>query len=266
MSTFHLRPVSHSSHSPSPTVSTTSPVDRSPPFNPKPSLPSPDSMARSRRPMSPSSLRDVDLTHAPEGPPRPYPAPPTGHELMALFPPAPPATLEMKPGSTSGYFRREERAFFAQGDKEIVRVRIEMDLPQGSDRKHGQDKGKSREPLASQNGGHRPHLPQMTSPPQASSYPHHNSRQPRGLSIPVPSSSFHASPRGQHDMPPQPLPPPHQRNSHTTPYDPAHPNPNREFHPDELNQDNPDEAWRRPMPYNERRRAGKHTKRVIVKS
>jgi hypothetical protein len=27
-----------------------------------------------------------------------------------------------------------------------------------------------------------------------------------------------------------------------------------------------DEAWRRPMPYAERRRAGKHTRRVIVRT
>jgi hypothetical protein len=242
-------------------------------------------MSRSRRPMSPSSLRgqllqlsymywpihisppDVDLTHGPEGPVRPYPAPPTGHELMALFPPAPPATLEMKPGSTSGYFRREERAFFAQGDKEIVRVRMEMDLPPGSDRKNGQDKGKSREPLANQNGGPRQYLPQMTSPPQASTYPHPNPRQSRGPPIPVPSS-FQTSPHSQHDLgpppPPPPLPPP--RKSHTVSHDSAHSMTNLDFHAEEMNQDNPDEAWRRPMPYAERRRAGKHTKRVIVRT
>src|ERR1700683_2938950 len=134
---------------------------------------------------------------------------------MALFPPAPPATLEMKPGSTSGYFRREERAFFAQGDREIVRVRMEMDLPQGSDRKNGQDKGKGREPLANQNGVPRQYLPQMTSPPQASTYPHPNSRQSRGPPIPIPSS-FQTSPHSQHDLGPPPPPPPlpHQRSSH----------------------------------------------------
>ena len=63
--------------------------------------------------------------------PRKYPAPPTGHELMALFPPPPP--LNIRPGPTSGYFQREERAFFAQAGKEIVRVRIEVDMPQNNE-------------------------------------------------------------------------------------------------------------------------------------
>ncbi|KAJ7123696.1 hypothetical protein C8R44DRAFT_784222 [Mycena epipterygia] len=35
---------------------------------------------------------------------------------------------------------------------------------------------------------------------------------------------------------------------------------------DEFRTDDPDEAWRRPMPYNERRRAGKHTRRVVVRT
>jgi len=219
---------------------------------------------RPRRPMSPSSLRDVDLTHSTDVPPRSYPAPPTGHELMALFPPAPPATFEMKPGSTSGYFRREERAFFAQGDREILRARMEMDLPQGHDRKNGQDKGKGREPLASQNGGPRPYLHQMGSPPQAPTYPHSiSSRQSRGPPITVPSS-FQASPRGQHDQPSQPPTLLHQRGQHTAPQESAHSNSNLDYNQDESNRD--DEAWRRPIPYAERRRAGKHTKRVIIKT
>lgn len=207
---------------------------------------------------------DVDLTHGAEGPPRSYPAPPTGHELMALFPPAPPATLEMKPGSTSGYFRREERAFFAQGDKEIVRVRLEMDLPQGSDRKNGHDKGKGREPLGNQDAGSRPFLPQIPSPTQASTMgptsTHSNTRTPRGPPIPVPSSSFQQSPHGQH--------PPlnsQQHNLHSSTRDATYSGTSvtkTEFH----SEDDPDDAWRRPIPYAERRRAGKHTKRVIVRN
>jgi len=59
MSSFHLRPVSQSPQSPSPSVSTTSNVDRGSPFGSKPTPPSPPaaSMSRIRRPMSPSSLR-----------------------------------------------------------------------------------------------------------------------------------------------------------------------------------------------------------------
>ncbi|KAJ6554363.1 hypothetical protein B0H19DRAFT_860800, partial [Mycena capillaripes] len=61
--------------------------------------------------------------------PRRYPAPPTGHDLMAMFPPqAPDNFSEMRPGPTSGYFQRQERAFFAQAGKEIVRVRVDVDL------------------------------------------------------------------------------------------------------------------------------------------
>ncbi|KAI0324517.1 hypothetical protein GY45DRAFT_377603 [Cubamyces sp. BRFM 1775] len=115
--------------------------------------------ARPRRPLSPTSLRvpgtarvavgpSADLHRSPFPPlpsPTPcadvdppldperafaargkFPAPPTGHELMALFPPAPPP---IRPGPTSGYFQREERQFFAQAGKEIVRVRIEIETP-----------------------------------------------------------------------------------------------------------------------------------------
>ena len=43
---------------------------------------------------------------------------------MAMFPAAPPAGFpEMRPGPTSGFFVRQERAFFAQAGREIVRVR-----------------------------------------------------------------------------------------------------------------------------------------------
>src|SRR6202020_501848 len=72
------------------------------------------------------TFADVDLTHDGDLPSRKDTAPPTGGDLMALFPPAPP---EVFPGPTSGFFRRQERAFFAQAGKEIVRVRVEVDLP-----------------------------------------------------------------------------------------------------------------------------------------
>ena len=48
---------------------------------------------------------------------------------MAMFPAAPPAGFpEMRPGPTSGFFVRQERAFFAQAGREIVRVRVEVDF------------------------------------------------------------------------------------------------------------------------------------------
>ncbi|EEB97645.1 hypothetical protein MPER_02997, partial [Moniliophthora perniciosa FA553] len=78
-----------------------------------------------RRPLSPSSIRDVDLTHNPHT--SKYPAPPTGHELMAMFPPS--CNIPVRPEPTSGYFQLQERQFFAQAGKEIVRVRVEIDVP-----------------------------------------------------------------------------------------------------------------------------------------
>ena len=50
---------------------------------------------------------------------------------MALFPP--PAPVSILTGPTSDYFQREERAFFAKAGKEIVRVRIEVDMPRDGD-------------------------------------------------------------------------------------------------------------------------------------
>lgn len=176
----------------------------------------------------------------------------------------PPTTLnDSQANSTSSYFRREERAFFAQGDREIARVRIDMDLPQGYDRKTAHDKGKGREPLANQNGGPRPYLPQMPPLPPAASASSmappipaasQNARHSRAPSMSV-SSSFHTSPHVQHLHHPQ-----QQHDSS------GHADNQLEFHPDDMQHDNPDEAWRRPMPYAERRRAGKHTKRVIVRT
>ncbi|KAG5645128.1 hypothetical protein DXG03_006845 [Asterophora parasitica] len=179
---------------------------------------------------------------------------------MAMFPPAPP---EMRAGPTSGYFQRQERAFFAQAGREIVRVRVEVDIQNGADTenypsKHGRDSSRPWPPL-----GHGPHH----SPVQSSSapilYPHlTNSRpSPRG-SAPVTSTPLYSipshSPSSQH---PPNLHPPALR---TPPHEHAQAGaPKSEFPTDEYD---PDEAWRRPMPYAERRRAGKHTRRVIVRT
>ncbi|KAF8877762.1 hypothetical protein CPB85DRAFT_1235077 [Mucidula mucida] len=163
------------------------------------------------RPMSPSQLRELDLTHDPDSSshPRKYPTPPTGHDLMAMFPPAPPSIFPARGQNTSGYFQRQERAFFAQAGKEIVRVRVEVDLPHGSGSPHDD--------------------------------------KPRHPMDPGPRS-WAPSPAHSHSHPPQP-PPPGRRNG-PVPVNPA----------------DADEAWKRPMPFNERRRAGKHTRRVIVRN
>ncbi|KAJ7868527.1 hypothetical protein B0H14DRAFT_310306 [Mycena olivaceomarginata] len=251
MPSFNLRPVSDDP-SPSPTASgsPSSPAYKGP-ASPPPS-------ARTRRPMSPSSLRDVDLTHMPDMQPRRYPAPPTGHDLMALFPPAAPDTNEIRPGPTSGYFQRQERAFFAQAGKEIVRVRVDVDLQEPDSK--GRSAQRSWPPAPSTSALSTPNTAPAVSP---ALYP--RPAHARGPSVP-------ATPV----FPPAPHPHPH----HTTPHlHAAHPPPPRSRTPappsderdasgggDEFRPDDPDEAWRRPMPYNERRRAGKHTRRVVVRN
>ncbi|KAF8890757.1 hypothetical protein BD779DRAFT_1610803 [Infundibulicybe gibba] len=226
-SAFHLRPVSDNSPSPSPTASAS-------PQRPPVHLPSPPTNPRTRRPLSPSSLRDVDLTHAADSPPRKYPAPPTGHDLMAI-----------------GYFQRQERAFFAQAGKEIVRVRVEVDLPQaGAGAEQDVKPPRPREsgrPWAGP-GGSGP----AGSPPML--YPHppqHRPAQPRG---PVP-----VTPAALLPTPPQAHPHAHTHAHSQQPGQQEHGSPSE----DSAYQD--DDAWRRPMPYAERRRAGKHTKRVVVR-
>jgi hypothetical protein len=163
---------------------------------------------------------DVDLAASSKGIEHIYPAPLTGHDLMALFPPAPSPMVEKKPMYTSSLFQREERAFFSRDA--IARAR--MVLP-------------SKAPTPS-----HPH-----------SHPHSSES-----AIPILLSSSQRSPI----KPPQLS---YQHRQHMTLVDAA---PNTEIKNDagRLTQDNPDEAWRRPMPYAERRRAGKHTKRVIIRT
>ncbi|VDC03717.1 unnamed protein product [Peniophora sp. CBMAI 1063] len=58
-----------------------------------------------------------------------YPPPPTGHDLMRLFPPPPPCQFsELKGGPTSYYFRTQERAFFAQAGREEIRIRLNAEF------------------------------------------------------------------------------------------------------------------------------------------
>lgn len=192
---------------------------------------------------------DVDLNHAQEGPTRFYPAPHTGHELMALFPPAPPAPFDGNMGSTN-CFRREERAFFAQGHGDPSRVRVDVD-PSTQMPERRTEKGKRRD---SSSG--RPYLP---SPPHAYNnnmspgYPvHPETRSSRGPP-PPPPASFQSTTHSQ--SPPNPHP-----------YSPLAPPPPGSPPGGKVEQDGDDEGWRRPMAHSERRRAGKHTKRVIVRS
>jgi len=274
MSAFHLRPVPEASPSPTPSASTTRSSEQSTPLTRDTALPTsllpstPSAMSRSRRPLSPTSLRDIDLSHDADTLPRKYPAPPTGHDLMALFPPAPPDNFpEMRPGPTSGYFQRQERAFFAQAGKEIVRVRVEVDVPHEVDLPVENGKAKGRELGAHRiwPQGHAPHgshshhqspIQSPVAPPVL--YPHPSSRPSRG-GVPVPVTPTSAFPT-THTQSANP----HPGTPHQSSLDPAAPNMKVEFQSEEYRDD--DEAWRRPMPYAERRRAGKHTRRVIVRN
>lgn len=198
---------------------------------------------------------------------------------MALFPPAPPVTFTG--GPTSGYFQKEERAFFAQAGKEIVRVRIEVDIPKDNEG----DSPRSRPPRDASSvprswlPPNAPQPPQLRppQPPPMDAHPAPFPPQPTLGRVPrnaLPGMPTH-SPAMPHNSPHPQFPP----NVHPSP-NPQHggfalrTSPHERPHPSEQGasesladefRDDPDEAWRRPIPHNQRRRAGKHTKRVVVK-
>lgn len=262
MSTFHLHPVSHP-HSPSPPSSTSTATAHSP--LPKQYV-----------------LRDVNIAQDSSAGPRKYPAPPTGHELMALFPPAPP-TAEIR-HSTSGFFQRQERAFFAQAGREILRTwpqhsPVEM-APSPSSPPYPRSKPHRTMPGPPPPASPRTAAPTPTAPP--------NNLNPPMVPQPAPLSSPQVHhPHDHHQLshhPPHPsalgLRPPHDHHHH--PQQPQQPPPmpaglsKVEFQaPEDYRDDNglasmgpggPDDSWRRPTPYADRRRAGKHTRRIIVRT
>lgn len=216
-----------------------------------------------------------------------FPAPPTGHELMALFPAPPPEFgPEARGGPTSGFFQRQERAFFAQAGKEIIRVRVEIDLPSGGPEssEHKSKPGSSRswalqQMSSAQPGIHHSPIQSSSSVPPPQLFPH--SRQPPPPPPPqrgtVPVTQLF--PITSHPLPPPPqqqqqqqhppnlhLPILHQPSPglRTPPQDPNSTQSGPPHKPEYPLED--DESWRTPMPHAERRRAGKHTKRVIVRT
>ncbi|KAF8737047.1 hypothetical protein AX14_013578 [Amanita brunnescens Koide BX004] len=202
MSQFHLRPVADNSPSSSPTASTSSPDRRSPHKASPDSSSSQYTNARQRRPLSPRL--DLDLTHTSDMPQRKYPAPPTGHELMAMFPPAPPETpLETRGGPTSGFFQRQERAFFAQAGKEIFRVRVEIDLPpHASDMEGGHSKARARHD-ANAPRSWPPQLPAHPTP--NASIPHHSPVHAASQAVPLANPNGRPNQRGGVPVTPVPL-------------------------------------------------------------
>ncbi|KAH9476856.1 hypothetical protein JR316_0010772 [Psilocybe cubensis] len=200
---------------------------------------------------------------------RKYPTPPTGHDLMAMFPPAPPDNFpEMRPGPTSGFFQRQERAFFAQAGKEIVRVRVEVDFPHGAEPEQLKPRTQTTRPwlngpppatpAAAAAAAPPHHSPVQSAPPTL--YPSRPTPRPSTIAVsPAPLFTSSSTSSSHHS------PSLHQPGMRTPPQDlipPGPPTTKPEYSAEEYD----DEAWKRPMPFAERRRAGKHTRRVIVRT
>lgn len=176
---------------------------------------------------------------------RRYPAPPTGHDLMAFFPPQPP-TVRPTPGSsisTSGWFEQQERAYFsktsANAEKRLSKDAKAKDLsyslsPQTIHSSTSLDKSSYSSP----NSSHARN-PTLQLSPQYPTMTVHVPSDPQAAMVHSPSQSSNGSPSSSLG---------------------------HESSQMEDWRENSDEAWRRPIPFNERRRAGKHTKRVIVRA
>lgn len=201
-----------------------------------------------------------------------FPTPPTGHELMEMWPALAPQ-VPHSPGSS--FFHSQERAFFSR-DNSFFRVQIDIDVPYTNQALGGpcrQEKGKAR-----------------ADPPQLSAIPRQQQLPPpQQQPSPPSSSSWSVSPPSQHQSPSErrrtqaPAQPTKPHRSQTIPINPlpvaAGPTNNHHmgqyqvmghhaqypYPPPELRHKSPtiidDDAWRRPTPYSERRRAGKAPKR-----
>ncbi|KAH9914565.1 uncharacterized protein B0H18DRAFT_1044804, partial [Fomitopsis serialis] len=207
---------------------------------------------------------------------------------MALFPPPPPNPMM---GPMSAIFSAQERAFFACKGKEIVAVQIEADMHAGPSQPylhahpnlqpHSQPPAPAK-PIARQTSRSLRTRPELVPPPQSGPPPptQGSANAPRSIPvIPVPAQSAPVS-----ALSPCPHPAPPQRKWTTPPHTPMdvqmqHPmhsppplpqqgkEQQGEEHGGEQTQQEEghmeeEEAWRRPMPHSERRRAGMHTKRV----
>ena len=183
---------------------------------------------------------------------------------MAMFPPAPPDNIpEMRPGPTSGFFQRQERAFFAQAGKEIVRVCVDVDVGHGSeDPVKSRMGGNSTRPWSNASGSSGPTSLPSSAQTSPGPYPHPSLRPRVNVNPPLFPIQSHSPPSAaQNSHPPHHHPtssgirtPPQEMLSSGAPTQKP------EFATDDFSNE---ESWRRPMPYAERRRAGKHTRRVL---
>ncbi|KAH8822659.1 hypothetical protein DL96DRAFT_1714110 [Flagelloscypha sp. PMI_526] len=209
-----------------------------------------------------NQLKDVNLDGTPEhgGPRKPLESI-NGHQLMSIFP-TQPNNPELRPGPTSNYFERQERAFFAHGN-ELKSVQLHLEAKSSDpNSRHASSRGSFEDNGAQHWRSPTPVLPRRQDSPTPLFYPRPGARGPSNR--PAPPSASYSPPMNA--FPPvreHPTPPP----SHHAPSRVArHPSPSgsshalsSEEHPDE------DDNWRRPMPHSERRRAGKHTKRIVVR-
>jgi len=207
-----------------------------------------------------------------------YPTPPTGHELMEMWPALAP---QVPHNSGSSYFHSQERAFFSR-DNSFFRVQIDIDVPHTTQALGGprrQEKGKSRAdpPQVS-----AVQLQQQPPPPPPQQQPSPSSSSSSSWNVSPPSQHRSPSDRRRTHAPPQPM---KQHRSQTTPINPlpvaagpmnnhhhmgqyqvmGHNHSQYPYPPPELRHKSPmiidDDAWRRPTPYSERRRAGKAPRR-----
>lgn len=201
-----------------------------------------------------------------------FPTPPTGHDLMEMWPALAPQ-VPHSPGTT--FFHTQERAFFSR-DNSFFRVQIDIDVPytnQALGGPHRQEKGKAR-----------------ADPPQLSAIPRQPPPPPpQQQRSPSTSSSWTVSPPSQHRSPgerrraqaPSQPTKPHRSQiipinplpvaagptnaNHVGQYQPTVHQPQYPYPPPELRHKSPtimeDDGWRRPTPYSERRRAGKVPRR-----
>lgn len=228
---------------------------------------------------------------------------------MALFPAPRPADLpELRQGSTSGFFQRQERAFFAQAGREVLRSRLEIDTSDAESHPKSSTVPRTWPQLPPHPQHHSPtvdspymrskqsrsmpgplptsapltnasaagNMYPVSSPSSSSSHTMHTGSAPPPPPPPplVPVSSSSSPTHHHHHHPPPPPPPPPHDSPHglrTPPHDHHHPHPpatvsKMDF---QLHDDmgggggGPDEAWRHSTPHADRRRAGKHTKRVV---
>lgn len=201
-----------------------------------------------------------------------FPTPPTGHDLMEMWPALAPQVPHC-PGSS--YFHSQEREFFSRGNS-FFRVQIDIDIPYTTQALGGslrQEKGKTR-----------------ADPPKLSAIPRQQPPPSPPQPQPSPSSSWNPSPPSRHQSPRERRrghvshQPTRLHRSQTTPINPlpvsAGPTNNHHhmglyqvtghhsqypYPPPELRHKSPtiidDDGWRYPTPYSERRRAGKVPRR-----